>query len=53
VKSETKPVEGLTAKLAELVPYSQNQIKEGITDWVERGLLKYDKRDGHLFWRWS
>ncbi len=46
------PVETLTSKIAELVPYPSHQVKEKITKWVEAGLLKYDLRDGHLVWSW-
>jgi anaerobic magnesium-protoporphyrin IX monomethyl ester cyclase len=53
VKAESKPVEGLTARLAKLVPYPETQIREGLTRWVETGLLKYESRDGYLIWRWS
>jgi anaerobic magnesium-protoporphyrin IX monomethyl ester cyclase len=46
------PVETLTSKIAELVPYPSHQVKEKITKWVEDGLLKYDLRDGHVVWSW-
>jgi radical SAM superfamily enzyme YgiQ (UPF0313 family) len=53
MKREGDPVEGLICKLAEIVPYSHQEIKDKITKWIENSLLKYDMKDGHLVWRWS
>ena len=53
MKLEGNPVEGLVEKLAELMPYSRQQVNEDISKWVKAGLLKYDIKDGHLVWRWS
>jgi anaerobic magnesium-protoporphyrin IX monomethyl ester cyclase len=53
MKEEGNPVEALVNKVAELMPYSRQQIKEDITKWVDKGLLKYTIRDGHLFWNWA
>ena len=53
MKSEGNPVEALVSKVAELVPYSRQQVKEDITKWVDKGLLKYTIKDGHLVWDWT
>jgi len=53
MKREGDPVEGLVRKLAELVPYPSQQIRENVAKWVKDGLLKYEVRDGRLVWRWS
>ena len=53
LKRQGNPVENLVRKVAELVPYSQQQINEDITKWVKQGLLKYTVKDGHLVWHWS
>jgi radical SAM superfamily enzyme YgiQ (UPF0313 family) len=53
MKLEDNAVEALVKRVEELVPYSHQQIKEDITKWVERGLLKYTMKDGHLLWDWS
>jgi radical SAM superfamily enzyme YgiQ (UPF0313 family) len=53
MKTEGNPVEALVNKVAELVPYSRQQVKEDITKWVDKGLLKYTVKDGHLVWNWA
>jgi len=53
MKRESDPVEGLVCKLAEVVPYPLQQIRENIAKWVKDGLLTYDIKDGRLVWRWS
>ncbi len=53
MKLEGDPVEALVSKVAELVPYSHQQVKEDITKWVDKGLLKYTVKDGHLVWDWT
>lgn len=47
------PVEDLADRIAKLIPYPPQQIRENITSWVEQGLMKYDLKDGHLVWRWA
>jgi len=47
------PVEDLADRIAKLIPYPPQQIRENITSWVEQGLMKYDFKDGHLVWRWA
>ena len=53
MEPEGNPVEALVSKVAELVPYSRQQVKEDITKWVDKGLLKYTVKDGHLVWDWT
>jgi len=53
MEPEGNPVEALVSKVAELVPYSRQQVKEDITTWVDKGLLKYTVKDGHLVWDWT
>jgi radical SAM superfamily enzyme YgiQ (UPF0313 family) len=53
MKREGDPVEGLIRKLAEIVPYPLQQIRENIAKWVKDDLLRYDVKDGHLLWHWS
>jgi len=53
MRQEGDPVEGLVRKLAEIVPYPLQQIRENIAKWVKDGLLTYDIKDGRLVWRWS
>jgi hypothetical protein len=53
MKPEGNPVEALVSKVVELVPYSHQQVKEDITKWVDKGLLKYTIKDGHLVWDWA
>jgi radical SAM superfamily enzyme YgiQ (UPF0313 family) len=53
LKLEGDPVEALVSKVAKLVPYSHQQVKEDITKWVDKGLLKYTVKDGHLVWNWT
>jgi radical SAM superfamily enzyme YgiQ (UPF0313 family) len=53
MKPEGDPVEGLAGKIAEIVPYPQQQIKEKVAKWFKSGLLKYEVQDGRLAWRWS
>ncbi len=53
MKMEGNPVEALVSKVAELVPYSHQQVKEDITKWVDKGLLKCTNKDGHLVWDWT
>jgi len=53
MRREGDPVEGLVRKLAELVPYPLQQIRESIAKWVKDDLLTYDIKDGRLVWRWS
>jgi radical SAM superfamily enzyme YgiQ (UPF0313 family) len=52
LKPEGDPVEGLVTKLAEVVPYSHQEIKDKMTKWIGDGLLKYNIQDGHLVWSW-
>ena len=47
------PVEDLADRIAKLIPYPPQQIRENLTSWVEQGLMKYDLKDGHLVWRWA
>jgi anaerobic magnesium-protoporphyrin IX monomethyl ester cyclase len=53
MEPEGNPVEALVSKVAELVPYSRQQVKEDITKWVDKGLLKCNVKDGHLVWDWT
>jgi len=53
MKREGDPIESLVKKVAELVPYTPEQITKDITKWVKQGLLKYTSKDGHLVWGWS
>ncbi len=53
MKPAGNPVEALAGKVAELVPYSHQQVKEDITKWIDKGLLKYTIKDGHLVWDWT
>jgi hypothetical protein len=52
MKPEGDPVEGLVSRLAEIVPYSHQEIKDKMTKWIGDGLLKYNIQDGHLVWSW-
>ncbi|HEY49673.1 MAG TPA: radical SAM protein [Dehalococcoidia bacterium] len=53
IEDKGDPVNDLADKLSRLVPYSQQKISENVTGWLEKGFLKYELKDGHLFWRWS
>jgi anaerobic magnesium-protoporphyrin IX monomethyl ester cyclase len=53
MKPEGNPVEALVSKVAELVPYSHQQVKDDISKWVDKGLLKYTIKDGHMVWDWT
>ncbi len=53
VKLEKEPLEDLSVKIAQIVPYPQQQIYSSIKRWVEQGILKYDLRDGHSSWWWG
>jgi len=46
-------IDGITYRIAELVPYPFQQINDKITKWAKEGLLKYNLKDGHLVWRWG
>jgi hypothetical protein len=52
MRREGDPVEGLIRKLTEIVPYTQQQIRESVTKWVKDGLLRYDVRNGRVVWSW-
>ena len=47
------PVESLVDRLAEITPYTREQISDNIRAWVDKKLLEYDRTDGLLAWRWS
>jgi anaerobic magnesium-protoporphyrin IX monomethyl ester cyclase len=53
IKLEKEPVEDLSVKIAQIVPYPQQQIYGSIKKWVEQGILKYDLKDGRSSWRWK
>ncbi len=53
VERDGDPVAVLSRKVAETVPYSQDQVRENIESWVGMDLLKYDMKGEHLIWRWS
>ena len=53
IKLKDGPGEDLAARIAEIIPYDRQLIDENTSSWVDRGLLKYDSRDGHLTWRWT
>ena len=53
IKLRDGPVEDLAARIAEIIPYDRQLINENTASWIDRGLLTYDVRDGHLIWRWS
>jgi radical SAM superfamily enzyme YgiQ (UPF0313 family) len=52
LEAKGNPVEILSSKIAELVPYPCHQVKEKITKWIEKGLLRYELRDRHVIWSW-
>ena len=45
--------EDLINGIANLIPYSREQIAGNVGSWIEQGLLKYDTRDGCSIWRWA
>jgi radical SAM superfamily enzyme YgiQ (UPF0313 family) len=47
------PEQDLINRIAELMPYQKQQIIENVTSWIDRGLMKYEMRDGHFFWKWT
>ena len=47
------PVAALIDRLAELLPYTRDEIRKNVGSWVGDGLLEYERRDGGLVWRWS
>jgi len=47
------PAEDLANRIAELIPYPPQQIRENIRSWVGHGLLKYQEQTGQLLWRWA
>jgi hypothetical protein len=46
-------VESLVDRLAEITPYTRDQINDNVRAWVDVKLLEYDRTDGLLVWRWS
>lgn len=53
IERDGDPVTVLSNKVAETIPYSQDQIKDNIESWVGKDLLKYDIKGEHVVWRWS
>ena len=53
VRIEKDPAEALASSLAEIVPYSREEISETVARWMGRGFLKHEVSDGHATWRWS
>ncbi|MFC1847963.1 B12-binding domain-containing radical SAM protein [Chloroflexota bacterium] len=53
IKLKDGPGEDLAARIAAIIPYDRQLIDENTSSWVDRGLLKYESRDGHLTWRWT
>lgn len=47
------PAEDLANRIAELIPYPIEQIRENIRSWVGHGLLKYESQTDQLLWRWA
>ena len=46
------PMEDLTDRIADLIPYSRQQISGNLKSWYDEGLLTYDVIDNQIFWRW-
>ena len=47
------PARDLADRIAKVVPYSRQQIDDSIEEWIDRGLLGYELRNGHVTWRWT
>jgi hypothetical protein len=53
ISAQGDPVESLVDRLAEITPYTRDQISDNVRAWVGKKLLEYDRTDGLLVWRWS
>jgi len=47
------PEEDLAKRIAAIVPYPYQHIRDNIGKWVKDGLIKYDLKDNNYVWRWS
>jgi anaerobic magnesium-protoporphyrin IX monomethyl ester cyclase len=47
------PAQELADRIAQVIPYSRQQIDENVSSWVKQGLLTSDVKDGRSVWRWS
>jgi anaerobic magnesium-protoporphyrin IX monomethyl ester cyclase len=53
VAMSADPVGSLVDRLAEVIPYTREEISKNVNAWVDGRLLEYDRKDGGLVWRWS
>jgi radical SAM superfamily enzyme YgiQ (UPF0313 family) len=53
IAASEDPVRSLVDRLAEVVPYTQDEISGNVGSWVDRGLLVYRRDGGSLEWSWS
>jgi radical SAM superfamily enzyme YgiQ (UPF0313 family) len=47
------PAADLATRIAELIPYPPQQIRENVASWVGHGFLKYESQNDQLRWRWA
>jgi hypothetical protein len=47
------PVADLVDRLAEIIPYTRDEISKNVGRWVDDRLLEYERQDGGLVWGWS
>ncbi len=52
IEAQGNSAEVLSGRIAEVIPYPHNQIKDKVSNWVGAGLLRYDAKDGQMMWRW-
>ena len=53
VEHKGNPAQDLADRIAKTIPYPHQQISDSISEWVERGFLRYDLKNGHSTWRWE
>jgi anaerobic magnesium-protoporphyrin IX monomethyl ester cyclase len=53
IEAKGDPVEDLIDRVMEISLHPRLRVSDSIKRWYADGLLKYDKKDNHLVWRWS
>lgn len=53
IEAKGEPVEDLIDKIMEISLHPRQRVSDSIKKWVADGLLKYNRKNGRLVWRWA